>query len=187
MGNSKLSRYMASVVCSVFMLMAATAGAQTVTVPVTLVGYPDLVIHNAKIATMDDASLNPTMGRTAEAMAVRDGKILALGSNSEMLALAGSQTRKIDLRGRTVIPGIINTHSHMHDHSVQRWVQANEDKIESVVRRFSVSGENYEELARGIELVIKEQLTHAEPDQWAIISPPPRGQLWNRDWRPVPE
>ena len=175
MGNREISRYMTTVVCSVFMLMAATAGAQTVTVPATLVEYPDLVIHNAKIATMDDPTLNPAMGRTAEAMAVRDGKILVLGSNSEMLALAGSQTRKIDLGGRTVIPGIINTHSHMHDHSVQRWVQANEDKIETIVRRFSVSGENYEELARGIELVIKEQLTHAEPDQWAIISLPRGG------------
>ena len=134
MGNRKISRYLATVICSAFILMTAAAGAQTVTVPATLVGYPDLVIHNAMIATMDDPSLNPTMGRTAEAMAVREGKILALGSNPGMLALAGPQTRKIDLRGRTVIPGIINTHSHMHDHSVQRWVRANEDNIESVVR-----------------------------------------------------
>ncbi|MCZ6490641.1 MAG: amidohydrolase family protein, partial [Acidobacteria bacterium] len=175
MGEWKMSRFMAILVCSVFLLAGATAGAQTVTVPATLVGYPDLIIHNAKIATMDDASLNPTMGSTAEAMAVRDKKVLALGSNAEMLALVGPQTRKIDLRGRTVIPGIINTHSHMHDHSIQRWVRANEDKIETVVRRFSVTGQTYEELALGIELVLKEQMIHAEPDQWAIISLPRGG------------
>ena len=79
MGNRKISRYLATVICSAFILMTAAAGAQTVTVPATLVGYPDLVIHNAMIATMDDPSLNPTMGRTAEAMAVREGKILAAG------------------------------------------------------------------------------------------------------------
>ncbi len=175
MGKWKMSHRIATVGCSVFLLAVATAGAQTVTVPATLVGYPDLIVHNAKIATMDDASLNPTMGRTSEAMAVRDKKVLALGNNAEMLALAGPQTRKIDLRGRTVVPGIINTHSHMHDHSIQRWVQANEDKIETVVRRFSVTGQTYEELAQGIELVLKEQMAHAEPDQWAIISLPRGG------------
>jgi predicted amidohydrolase YtcJ len=162
-------------VCAVFLLAVATAAAQTVTVPLALVGYPDLVVHNGKIVTMDDPSLNPTVGRTVQAMAIRQGKVLALGTNPEMLALAGPQTRRIDLKGRTVIPGIINTHSHMHDHSVGEWISHNEDKIQTVVRHFSVAGKTYEELWKGIEIIIKEQMAHPEPDQWAIIELPRGG------------
>jgi predicted amidohydrolase YtcJ len=151
------------------------AGAQTVTVPSALVEYPELIIHNAKIVTMDDPSLNPTTGRTVQAMAIRKGRVLAVGSNAEMLALAGPATKKTDLKGRTVIPGIINTHSHMHDHSIQEWVQANPKEIEGVVRQFSVSGKTYDELWKGIELIMREQMAHPLPDQWAVINLPRGG------------
>ena len=144
-------------------------------VPAQLVGYPDLIIHNAKIVTMDDPSLNATTGRVAQAMAIRQGKILAVGQEAEILALAGPQTQKTELKGRTVVPGLINTHSHMHDHSVQEWTRKNTDKIEPIVRAFSVTGKTYEELAKGIEIVIKEQMAHPMPDQWAVISLPRGG------------
>ena len=160
---------------TVAMLAAVRLAAQNVTVPLALVGYPDVIIHNAKIVTMDDPSLNATTGRVAQAMAIRQGKILAVGTNAEVLAMAGPQTQKTDLKGRTVVPGIINTHSHMHDHSVQEWTRKNTDKIESVVRQFSVTGKTYDELAKGIELIIKEQMAHPMPDQWAVISLPTGG------------
>lgn len=154
---------------------ASQLGAQNVTVPLAVVGYPDLIIHNAKIVTMDDPSLNATTGRVVQAMAIRKGRILAVGTEAEIMAMAGPQTKKTDLKGRTVVPGLINTHSHMHDHSVQNWVRANQDKIAPVVRQFSVTGKTYEELARGIELVIKEQMANPMPDQWAVISLPRGG------------
>jgi predicted amidohydrolase YtcJ len=67
---------------------------------------PDLVVINGKILTMDGQS------SVAEALAVRDGKILATGSNVSIKSLAGAQTRIIDVSGKTVIPGLIDTHSH---------------------------------------------------------------------------
>ncbi len=174
--NGRVRKFPAMAAAFALMLMATSAVfAQTVTVPAALVQYPDQIIHNAKIVTVDDPSLNNNVGTTVQAMAIRDGKVMTLGTNTEMLALTGPNTRVWDVGGRTVIPGIINTHSHMHDHSVQRWVQANEDQIESIVRRFSVAGETYEELWKGIELVIKEQMANPEPDQWAIISLPRGG------------
>jgi len=158
-----------------FVVMAGMAAAQTVTAPRLLVSYPELIIHNAKIATVDDAGFNTNPGKIVQAMAVRQGKVLALGTDAEILALAGPNTRKVDLKGRTVIPGIMNTHSHMHDHSIQLWSRKNQDKIEEVRRAFSVTGKDFAELRKGIELVVKEQMANPTPDQWAYITLPNGG------------
>ena len=50
--------------------------------------------------------------RVVEALAVRDGKIIAVGETAAIQSLAGSQTRTIDLHGKTVVPGLIDTHDH---------------------------------------------------------------------------
>jgi len=64
------------------------------------------VFHNGKVLTVDDKF------RIAQAIAVRGNKILAVGTNEEVLKQAGARARKIDLRGRTVIPGLIDNHAH---------------------------------------------------------------------------
>jgi predicted amidohydrolase YtcJ len=70
------------------------------------VSPPELVLIKGKILTMD-------LGSTvAEALAVRDGKILAVGSNAAIKLLEGPQTQVIDLAGKTVVPGMIDTHAH---------------------------------------------------------------------------
>ncbi|KZD22465.1 amidohydrolase [Tardiphaga robiniae] len=70
------------------------------------VNDPDLVLVGGKVLTMDSGST------VAEAVAVRDGKILAVGSTASVRPLAGAQTRVIDLAGKTVVPGLIDTHAH---------------------------------------------------------------------------
>ncbi|HEY5627677.1 MAG TPA: hypothetical protein VIR79_07005, partial [Nitrospira sp.] len=81
----------------------------------SILGFPDMIIHNAKIVTMDDPSFTPDPGTISEAMAIRDDKILAIGSNQLIRSLAGPETRQLDLQGRTVLPGIILTHEHPTD------------------------------------------------------------------------
>lgn len=81
-------------------------------VPELLVNYPDLIIHNGKIITVDDTAYNSNPGTIAQAMSVRDGKILTVGSNSDVLALRGPDTRVINLQGKTVLPGFVNNHHH---------------------------------------------------------------------------
>ena len=66
----------------------------------------DTLLVNGKILTVDRAF------STREAMAIRDGRIVALGGNLEIRRLAGPQTRVIDLEGRTAIPGLIDSHLH---------------------------------------------------------------------------
>src|SRR5216684_190507 len=67
---------------------------------------PHLILMNAKILTVDEQF------SIREAIAIRDGKILAVGKNAEITALAAPTTRVIDLQGRTVIPGLIDSHLH---------------------------------------------------------------------------
>ena len=166
---------MEKVLLTMLIPLAVAGWAQTVTVPEAIVSYPDLIVHNAKIVTMDDPSFQLTTGRTVQALAVREGKVQALGSNAEILQLTGPQTRRIDVRGRTVIPGLINTHSHMHDRALRYWIRANAEKVEEVQRSFSVTGRDYAELKQGIELVVKEQMARARPGQWAYIELPRGG------------
>lgn len=66
----------------------------------------DAVLVNGKIVTVDPQY------SIREALAVRDGKILALGNTAAIRKLAGPRTRVIDLQGRTVIPGLIDSHLH---------------------------------------------------------------------------
>ena len=65
---------------------------------------PDTVLVNGKLVVYDRPH--------AQALAVRDGKITSIGDTSSIRALAGSSTRIIDLGGRTVIPGLIDSHIH---------------------------------------------------------------------------
>src|SRR5262245_61137453 len=67
-------------------------------------GNPETVVHNGKIVTVDDHSFTSDIGTIGQAMAVRDGRVLAVGTNEEIKALAGPNTKLIDLGGRTVVP-----------------------------------------------------------------------------------
>jgi predicted amidohydrolase YtcJ len=67
---------------------------------------PDTVLVNGKIVTLDARS------SVREALAIRDGKVAALGGSAEIRKLAGPSTRVVDLGGRTVIPGLIDSHLH---------------------------------------------------------------------------
>jgi len=150
-------------------LLAVSGSAQQVTVPMEVVAYPDMILYNGKVVTMNDPSLSDSIGRTAQAIAVRGDKIQFVGNSDVLLSYAGPRTQKIDLKGRTVVPGIINTHTHLHNGAVSDWADKNPEKVESIRKKFSVGGRSFDDLTRGIELVVKEQMTHPLPGQWAWI------------------
>jgi predicted amidohydrolase YtcJ len=91
-----ISRWFAAAIVVITLALAGTASAQ----------QPDTVLLNGKILTVDRSS------STREALAVRGGRIVAVGTTAEVRRLAGSTTRVIDLQGRTVIPGLIDSHMH---------------------------------------------------------------------------
>ncbi len=85
----------------VFLLCPVSVAAQDL--PEELIAYADLVFYNGKVLTAD-ADRDFTV---AEAVAVRDEWIIAVGSSERMLQMAGPETRRIDLRGRSITPGFI--------------------------------------------------------------------------------
>jgi predicted amidohydrolase YtcJ len=68
---------------------------------------PDVILHRGLFTTLDRG--NPT----ASAVAIRDGRFTAVGRDQEIMALAGPATRIIDLKGRRVLPGLIDNHLHL--------------------------------------------------------------------------
>ena len=67
----------------------------------------DLILYRGKIVTVDPHF------HVVEAMAVRGDRILAVGASAKVRALAGPNTRQIDLGGKTVLPGLIDSHLHI--------------------------------------------------------------------------
>lgn len=140
-----------------------------VTAPAELVDYPDMIIFNAKLVTMDDKSVSTSLGTIAEAMAIRKGEILAVGKNADILRLAGPKTQKIDVKGRTVIPGIIDAHTHLHDYATNRWTAQAREKP---VAAFAIRGETYEEIRHNIEVTLRERTSALRPKQWVFLNLP---------------
>jgi predicted amidohydrolase YtcJ len=174
MAGDNYRRGLFSVIVLLFMISPAVAQ-QTVTVPVQVVSYADMVIYNGKVMTMDDASTTQNLGTMGQAMAMRGGKILAVGTDAEILPYVGPKTMKIDLHGRTVIPGIMDSHTHIHNNAVAVYATDHPEVLSSVSRTFNVAGNTYEDLQRGIEVILKEDMAHAPKDQWAYIDLPTGG------------
>jgi predicted amidohydrolase YtcJ len=85
----------------------------------------DLALTNGKIVTVDAAF------GIAQALAVDEGRIVVVGTNDEVRRYVGAATEVIDLRGATVVPGLIDNHFHFA-RAVQRWhLQARLDGIDT--------------------------------------------------------
>jgi len=67
---------------------------------------PDTILFNGKILTVDNQF------SIREALSIQEGKLLAVGTTAEIRKMAGTRTQLVDLQGRTVIPGLIDSHLH---------------------------------------------------------------------------
>jgi hypothetical protein len=89
--------------------LARVAGAQT--------GPAEVIFRGGTVVTIEDAMPN------AEAVAVAGGRILAVGTEAEVMALATDATRIVDLKGATLLPGFIDSHGHfMNALQIVNWV-----------------------------------------------------------------
>ncbi|MBV6433076.1 MAG: N-substituted formamide deformylase [Bryobacteraceae bacterium] len=95
---------------------------------------PELILYNGVIHTIDAS--NPRV----EAVAIARGRFLATGTNHEMLALASARARKVDLGGKTVVPGFIDAHTHVASSGLRHLRQVDCDlrsiaAIQAAIRR----------------------------------------------------
>ena len=120
----------------------------------------DLVINNANIYTV-----NPDQPQ-AEAIAVKDGKILFVGSNDDVKKYTGDQTELIDAKGQFVMPGFIEGHGHIHGLG------------SSLINLNMMHAKNWSEIVSMVEEAVKK----AKPGDWII------GRGWHQEkWTPAPE
>jgi predicted amidohydrolase YtcJ len=87
---------------------------------------PDTILYNGKVITVDDYF------SIQEAVAISGERISAVGSSEDIQAMAGPTTRSVDLRGRTVIPGLIDNHNHVI-RATEYW--PNEARLDGVTSR----------------------------------------------------
>lgn len=109
MKTATLGEYRMFLITLVVAILGATAVATAGAQPAAR--GADLIVHNAKVFTGNPAQPE------ASALAVKDGRIYAVGTNAEVLALKNARTRVIDSRGRRLIPGIIDAHTHVLNES----------------------------------------------------------------------
>ena len=165
--NMTMQKQVMVLLAALVMLISNPAGAQ----PQILMNYADLIMLNGKILTIDNDFT------ITEAIAVRDGRVLATGSNADMLALAGPETEQVDLNGRSVTPGYIYNDGDnavpggdiYKDTLVDGWLSGR------------IKGEELQELLKSIDEVLAK--AH-EGDPVFINMPkdyPLDAQAWNAD------
>ena len=114
---------------------------------------PDLILYNGKLHTQDQRYPN------VSAIAVRDGKILAVGKDAEVLVLAHAETEKVDLYGRRVLPGLADAHIHFYEWAVllRMLVLDDVDSLGDLIER------------------VHDAVIETEDGAWVV------GQGWNQD------
>jgi len=129
-----------------------------------LLAYPEIIVYNGRIVSMDDKTPTTKVGTVAQAMAVRNGTIIALGTNDAVLSLKGDKTIAIDLKGRTVLPGLIDAHSHFHDYAGAHW------GLPGVPPPVVVRSEDPEMLIKGVRDGVGERVKKQAPGSWIQVS-----------------
>jgi predicted amidohydrolase YtcJ len=109
---------------------------------------PDLILHRGKIVTVDPQF------RIVDAMAIRGDRILAVGSDADIARLAGRDTRQVDLKGKTVLPGLSDSHSHA---------------AEAALYEFDHPVPDMETIADVLRY-IKERAAVTKPGDWVVLT-----------------
>src|SRR5258705_11289749 len=109
---------------------------------------PELILINGRIATVDHSR------PFAEAVAIQNGRFISGGSNEEIMRLRASNTETIDLGGRTVIPGLNDSHLHLIRGGLNYNMELRWDAVPS--------------LADGLRM-LREQARRTPPGQWVRV------------------
>ncbi len=108
----------------------------------------DLILHHGLITTLDRS--NPT----ASAVAVKDGRFLAVGHDAEIMALKGPDTKVVDLKGKRVLPGLIDNHTHVIRGGLNYNMELRWDGVRSLTDAMDM---------------LKRQVAITPPPQWVRI------------------
>src|SRR3954454_20742903 len=110
---------------------------------------PDLILCNGRIHTVDATD------SMAEALAIRDGEILAVGRSSDVVPMRGKGTQVVDLKGRAVVPGFVDGHPHLNDVGLRMVLPSfdNPKSIDEVVA------------------IVRAEVARRKPGEWIVFNP----------------
>ena len=108
----------------------------------------DLILFNGKITTLDRQNPNAT------AVAIADGRFVAVGSDSDILQRAATNVRRVDLNGRRVIPGLIDSHLHIIRGGLNYNMELRWDGVRSLADAMGM---------------LKQQIARTPPPQWVRV------------------
>ena len=142
--------------------------------PPEVIAYADTVLHNGKILTADDQFT------IVQAVAIRDGKFLATGQDDRILKMAGPRTQKINLGGKTAVPGFLDTHMHLDDYAIRDmlllgFAEENGIQWEGVNQRAALWWEDAAMALRDIGKAVKA----SQPGEWVYLI---ARTGWPYDW-----
>jgi predicted amidohydrolase YtcJ len=109
----------------------------------------DVILHAGKVLTVGPGDI------IEQAVAVRGDSIQAVGGDQDVLALAGPDTKMIDLRGRTIIPGIIDIHAHMDREGLKR-INPSLEGAKSITE---------------VLAIIEREVSQKRPGEWVVTMP----------------
>src|SRR5215208_2014142 len=112
-------------------------------------GKVDTILYRGRVYTVDPAN------RVVEAVAIKDGRFVAVGSTKDIRRLASAGTRQIDLAGRTVVPGFIDSHPHMDGVGMQE-VLPSFDGVTSI---------------DDILAILAKEVARRPPGEWIVTAP----------------
>ena len=128
-------------------------------IPPELISYAEQIYFNGKIITVDgDFSIR-------EAVAVRDGRILAVGTTAAVQRYGGPKTQRIDLGRKTMIPGIVDTHVHLQDQlsaADVKAVMAKEPKYRDYRSIVKLDGQTLQQALEDL----RQTIANRKPDTW---------------------
>src|SRR3954467_14812123 len=108
----------------------------------------DLILYRGRFTTLGRSQ------PTATAVAIRDGRFLAVGADSEVMALAGPNTEVVDLKDRRVLPGLIDNHLHIIRGGLNFNMELRWDGVRSLSDAISM---------------LKRQVAVTPPPQWVRV------------------
>ncbi len=145
-------------------------------VPKEVLAYADYVLFNGKILTVDDEFT------TAEALAIRGEHILAVADDARILSMAGPETQKINLAGKTVVPSFIDTHYHLGDYVFRHMLLEEkgvqwEGKVELLGLRWRDADMALRDIKRAVEAASPGELVRVPTRNPSVLENVTREQL----------
>ncbi|MDH3545458.1 MAG: amidohydrolase family protein [Gammaproteobacteria bacterium] len=128
--------------------------------------YAETVILNGKVITADSDAIDDITFE--QAIAIRGNEIIAVGNDEEMRELMADWTEVIDAGGRTVIPGLIDTHNHLYENTLQAfpWVL----KAIPELVQLQIEADSPEEMVRIVEAALRARVRQVPAGQWIQVS-----------------